>query len=196
MNKISVICLIAVLLTACKKEQDDLPPLHPSDPAMEYISLAGKETSLNTSQHMDLDKDGNRDFSFVTYYIGDPILKRDIVQFAANSTIDRLLLVNNNEHSPIFNKGDIISGNGPAGYNWYDIALTPLAEKIIEEQGAPYWVGPWKDANHKYLAFRMKKNGLYYNGWFELSMDTISEKLILFKAGVCKEPGASVRAGY
>ncbi len=194
-NLCAGIILIA-LMGSCKKTAIVPLPVDPPAPAMTYVDLTGRETTFDTPQHIDIDGDGNRDFSFVTYHIGDPALRRDIIQFAATSPPDRLLLVDANESTPIFNKGDLISGTAPAGYTWYEIVLTPLSEKIIEVGQPPYWVGPWKNVHHKYLPFSIKKNGQFYSGWFELSMDTATEKIILYRAAICKTPQTNVKAGY
>lgn len=191
-----MVLLFIVLLNACKKENTVMPPGNYFHPKMEYTELGGKEITFNKSQHIDLENDGKRDFSFVTVFIGDPIFKRDIIQFSATSTADRMLLVDNNDDSPIFNKGDFISGNNTPGYNWHEVVITPLAQKFIEDQKPVYWIGAWKNVIHKYLAFQVMKNGQYFNGWFEISMDTSLEKLIIHRAAVCKEHKADVKAGY
>ena len=195
MKFIALAISFILVTTGCKKTGNNGPIIQPSNPAMEYIDLGGKAATENVSQHVDLDGDGTRDFSFVTYRIGDPVLKRDIIQFSATSPAERLLLVNTNDDSPIFNHGDLIPEITP-GYIWYEVTNIPLSRKIIEDQKPPSWQGRWNNAVHKYLAVKLKKSGLLYNGWFELSMDTVNEKLILYRAAVCKEPGKMVRAGY
>ncbi len=197
MRKMHLFLLLLVTFTACnKKERSELPPVYQPQPLMEYIELGGRDARFNSPQHIDLDKDGTRDFSFVTYFIGDPVLKRDMIQFAATSPADRLLLLNNDDKTPVFNKGEVISANNRQGYQWFEAAVTILSQKMIEEQKPPYWVGEWNNVSHQYLACQVKKNGRLYYGWFEISMDTVAEKVIVYKAAICREPDTSVKAGY
>ncbi len=196
MRKVHLVLFLLATFTACKKEKSELPPVYQPQPSMEYIELAGREARFNSSQHIDLDNDGKRDFSFVTYHIGDPVLKRDIIQFAATSPADRLLLISNTDKTPVFSKGELISADGRPGYQWYEVGLTTLSQKISEVQKPPYWVGEWNNVTHQYLAFQVKKNGRLYYGWFELSMDTTHEKIILYRAAVCKEAQTNVKAGF
>ncbi len=184
-----------MILTGCRKEKDFIPPVTQPAPVMEYYDLGGRETRYNLSQHIDLDQDGSRDFSFVTYHLGDPVKKQDVILYCATSPARRLLLVSDQDESPVFNRGDEISNTGKPGYTWYEVSVATLSQKVIPEESAPFWIGAWNNATKKYLGIRVLKNGLYYNGWFELSLDTVNEKIILYRAGLCKEAEKSIRAG-
>jgi hypothetical protein len=189
-------CFAGVLfLTGCRKEKTVVPPVVRPTPAMQYFDLTGRETTYNSSQHIDLDQDGTRDFSFVTYHLGDPVLNQDVILFCATSPANRLLLVNEQDESPVFNKASEITVTGKPGYTWYEVSVATLSKKIIQSDKAPYWIGTWSNVTKKYLGIRVLKNGLFYNGWFELSMDTVNEKIILYRAGLCKEADKTILAG-
>ena len=81
------------------------------------------------------------------------------------------------------------------GYTWYEIYAVVVAEEIRPDNAAPYWDGSFKNASHKYLPVRIQRNGQYYFGWIELTMDKENRKLILNKAGISTEPGKEIKAG-
>jgi hypothetical protein len=149
-----------------------------------------------TTQRIDLDEDGTIDFTFKTLLIGDPVLKQDRNAFVVGSTIETYLLaIDNTETGKRLAEGDLISLMPPSGYDWFQVAMIVMTEKIVPESGAHYWRGEWKDASHHYLPIQIRREGLRYNGWIETSMDTNSERLILHKAAISTEPHKDVNAG-
>ena len=81
-------------------------------------------------------------------------------------------------------------------YTWYPIAASVLAEEVLPDASSgTYWQGTWKDAAPAYLPIRLRKEGQYYYGWLQMSIDRAGRKLILQKAGLSTEAGRSVRSG-
>jgi hypothetical protein len=190
MRKLLLALSISLFFIACSKK----PPLTPvSHPQMIYKDLSNAEVKYGQIQRIDVDNDGTHDFLFSVLLVGDPVLQRDRMQFYAHSGIERNLLNNDQDESPMLNKGDSI-GKTHSGYTWWQISSIVLAEKIITDNGS-YWQGLWKNADHKYLPIQIQRNGRLYHGWVELSFNTIEEKLILHKSAISKEEERSVQAG-
>ena len=182
-----------LMLQACKKQPVTNLPTETPETAMIYKDLQDAVVSTSHSKSIDIENDGITDFSFGVMLLGDPILQRDRLQFFANSKVDRNLLNDDQDQSPILNKTEKISVSYP-GYTWYEISNIVLVEKIITNNGS-YWDGLWKNASHHYLPIQIKKDKKLYNGWIELSFDTSGEKLILHKAGLSTEADKDVKAG-
>jgi hypothetical protein len=196
MNRLYVL-LVAVALFSCSKKdvaQPDPVP-DPNHPNMQYTDLQNAEVIRGKYQAIDLDGDGTKDFSFGVYLIGDPLNQEDKVRFAAFSSIDRNLLVNADNLSPVLSGGEVVPVQGKAPYEWYQISEVLLVEKVIGMVNPPYWRGSWNNMKNKFFSLQIKKNGLRYNGWIEMSFDTQGERLILHRAAICKEAEKEVKAG-
>jgi len=193
MSRSSILILCFILIASCNKKENDVLPI----PKMKYLDLHQSEVKTGVTQRIDVDEDGTIDFSFKTLLIGDPILKQDRHAFLVGSTIENYLLaIDNSETGKRLEKGDLIGLMPPSGYEWFQIALVVMTEKIIPESNPSYWRGEWKDASHHYLPIQVRRNGLRYNGWIETSMDTNGERMILHKAAISTEPHKDVKAGY
>jgi hypothetical protein len=57
------------------------------------------------------------------------------------------------------------------------------------------WEGNWKTATKKYLPIQVRKNNLRFNGWIELTVDTLHEKIILHRAAISKAGEKEIIAG-
>jgi len=191
MKKILLILLPVFSLTACKKTEV-IDPVHP--PAMHYTSLEGMEISNKQSKAIDLDGNGVTDYLFTTVSVGDPLLQVDKLQFYVYSRAEAYLLFDSQDQSPILNKNDRIALE-QNDYTWYGVSANLLAQEVTGMTGPSYWEGRWKDASHQYLPVQMKKNGLRYLGWIELSFPTGLEKLMLHRAALSTEPEREVKAG-
>lgn len=195
MRKLFYIGAAIFVLASCKKDETVIaPPPPPEHPAMIYTDLKNAEVKYGKLKLLDIDGDGSYDFRFSVFLVGDPVLQRDRYQFYASSTVDRNLLNNEADESPVLSKGDSISKFYP-GYQWWEVSAIVLAEKIVTNTGA-YWQGLWKDASHKYLPVQVEKNRKVFHGWVELSFDTVAEKMILHNAALSKEADKAVKAGY
>ena len=162
---------------------------------MRYTDFGNREIKFEQGYHFDLDGDGSFDFGFATMRLGDPILKRDRLQYYATSGYYSYMPINDYEDSKALNKGDKIGSVAPNGHTWYNAAFTVLAEKIIPLNGENYWDGLWTNITHRYLAVQVERNGKFYFGWIELSFDKVSGKIILHKAAISKVEDISVKAG-
>lgn len=183
---------IAVLAFACHK--DKLDPLPAPHPVMHYKDLQNAEVVYSKSKAVDIDDDGHNDFLFGVSLVGDPILQRDRLQYLAHSKVGTNLLNNDQDQSPVLNKGDLISTTHQ-GYQWFEISAIVLAEKITTMKDS-FWEGLWKNASHNYLPVQINKEGKLYQGWIEISFDTVAEKLILHKAAISTEANKTVKAGF
>lgn len=197
MKNLFLFSLVILVLAGCKKEntEHNVPPVSSlPHPVMIYKSFEGTQVSYRRPVFLDIDNDGIKDFSFGVILVGDPILQRDRLQFYANSGQKRNLLNDEMDQSPVLNLMDPISKTY-TGYTWYQLSAILLAEKIITFNGN-YWDGQWKNASHKFLPVQEEKNGKLYQGWIEISFDTMNEVLIIHKSGISTEEGREVKAGY
>jgi hypothetical protein len=95
-------------------------------------------------------------------------LQRDRIQFYASSGINRNLLNDAQDQSPVLNKMDVISKN-MTGFIWWEISAIVLAEKIITYTES-HWEGAWKNADHKFLPIQLKNRTNFITaGWNFLS---------------------------
>jgi hypothetical protein len=191
MRKFFFILQVAIILLFSACSQATLS--EPQSALVVYKDLQNAEVKYGQPKTLDINNDGSIDFSFGVLLVGDPILQRDRMQFYVHSKVDRNLLNDGTDQSPVLSKLDIITKSHP-GYSWLPISSIVLAEKIIENNGS-YWAGTWKNAAHNYIPIQFKTNGKLYHGWIELSFDTAGDKLILHKAGLSTEGDKDVKAG-
>lgn len=192
MMKVLLTIASGIFLFSCKKPVCPEPPIV-THPQMFYKDLQNAEVKYLQPKFVDIDNDGSADFRFAVQLVGDPVLQRDRIQFLVTSGIQRNLLNNAQDESPVLNKFDSIKQNHP-GYTWWQISSIVLAEKIVTYSGNS-WEGLWKNANHNFLPVQVEKNGKLYHGWIELSFSTAEEKLILHKSALCKEEYKGILAG-
>ncbi|HJW18025.1 MAG TPA: hypothetical protein VJ499_12925 [Flavisolibacter sp.] len=194
MNKYALAALLFIVITGCKKDPVDQPIPGPVHPVMLYKDLKNYEVSKGHSLQLDLDNDGITDCSFSVQLVGDPIMKVDKLQYYVFSRIKRNLLNDLNDESPVLSKFELIKNVHP-GYTWYELSSIVLTQKIISDAGNS-WIGLWKNADHKYLPFQVVKDGNLFHGWIEISMNTVTEKLVLHRSGISTEANKEVKAGY
>lgn len=194
MKNILILLITSIILFSCRKENKNTPP-PTSLPEMRYTNLHDVLVGAGQPSVIEINGDEKNDFLFGTMLIGDPILRRDRLQFLAFSAISTYVLADPFNNSLVLNEGSLISANPPTGYDWFEVQDVLLAEKITPEAGPVFWQGKWKDVQHKYLPLQVRVDGNVYNGWVEISMDQAREKLILHKAAISKESGKNVKAG-
>jgi hypothetical protein len=193
-NKYLLAAFLLIMMAGCKKDTVVQPIPVPVHPVMFYKDLGNFEVSKGHSKSLDIDNDSITDCSFSVQLVGDPIMKVDKLQYYVFSRIKRNLLNNQDDESPILNKYDLIKNEHP-GYTWYELSFILLTQKIISD-GGNSWIGLWKNADHNFLPFQIVKDGNVYHGWIELSMNTVTEKLILHRSGISTEANKEVKAGY
>lgn len=161
---------------------------------MHYTAIEAS-VRFRQSYVLDIDGDGSRDFYLRTELVGDPQEQVDKLQFYAISTINRNLLNDQSDQSPVLDKGQNIGPVHP-GYTWWQISAIMLCQKITHMDGSETWEGLWKTAAHRYLPVQVLKGGNLYYGWIELSMDPASGTLTVHRAALSKEAGKEVKAGF
>jgi hypothetical protein len=194
MRKLFFAIIASLSFIACKKEDLQTNPPVDSHPQMLYKDLQNASVKYLQAKGIDVDNDGSTDFAFSVQLVGDPLLQRDRWQFIAHSGVNRNLLNDANDNSPMLNRMDAITKQ-MSGYTWYEISAIVLAEKIVTNNGN-YWDGVWKNADHKFLPIQLKKEGKYFHGWIELSFNAAEEKLVLHRSAISKEEEKTVKAGY
>ena len=192
MKRVVFFALMGSLL-ACKKNLVEQTPV--AHPKMAYSNLSDSAVVFGRSASFDLDGNGEKDIYFGTLLVGDPVSQQDKKQWLVTSSFNANLPVNTSENIPMLNLNDSIPLSDFPGYGWYNASSIVLSQKIIGVTGAPYWEGRWKDASHRFIPVQLRKNNDLYNGWVEISFDTLNAKLILHKAAVSFEPNKSILAG-
>jgi hypothetical protein len=180
----------------CDKETTPASPPVNTPPVIEYTDLHNEEIRSNKGPFfLDINKDGTRDIFFGTQLVGDPINQVDKLQFLVSSDILTYLPVNAGEEIPVLNSGAIIPLNDFDGFNWFELSFIVLIQKVIGFDGPVVWEGNWKTATKKYLPIQVRKNNLRFNGWIELTVDTLHEKIILHRAAISKAGEKEIIAG-
>ena len=191
----AVIIFIATLLLSCEKDRDT--SYVPDHPQMVYRDLSQRVVNIATPAGIDIGGDARSDVWFEIWHTKDDAHNKDIHRFSVSSgESSRLMVDSTRRKSSIIPGGAIISSAGGNGFAWNAPANPELATRtLVRTAPAPTWEGDWKDANHKYLAVQVTQNGLVYNGWIELSFDTATERVILYRSGISKEAGKDIVAG-
>jgi hypothetical protein len=193
--KMKILLMTAIVFAAsCKKESVEKPNTLP-ELDMSYIDLSGKEIGPGQFIFIDLNNDKRKDVGFSTLLVGDPIEKQDKLQYLVSSDILTSLPVNDEESTRACSKNEVIPIGNFSDHNWYNASAVVLAQKITLLGGDSFWVGKWKDIQHKYLPVQVLVNNKRYNGWVELSFNTETQKIILHKAAISRKAEIEVKAG-
>lgn len=192
------VIVFAVLLafSSCKKDKAD--PGIPGYPEvnMEYFDLGDREIKAGAPGFsIDLNDDGRKDITFSTLLVGDPVSQVDKLQFLVQSNIQVNLPVRIGEEIPVMKTGDLIPIHDFEGYHWFELSSIVLVQKVISFTQPPIWEGHWRNAVHRYIPFQIILPGNIYNGWIQLSVDIVQERLILHRAAISKEANKVVKAG-
>ena len=194
MQRMLIVALLVIQIAACKKPITENPPPAGQDPEMRYTDLGNQPIGFNQFISLDLDKDGQKDISFSTLLVGDPIYKVDKMQWLLSSSFYTNLPVKE-ERIPVMDTGDSIHIRNFNGYEWFNASHIVLTQKIIGITGDPYWEGDWKQAAHQFAPFQVMHNNSLYNGWVEISFNQADEKLVLHRAAISMEAGKKIAAG-
>lgn len=188
-----LLAALVIGLAACEKEPVSNTPAHPQ---MTYRDLSATVVNITTPAGVDINGDGPSDVWFDIWPTRDEALGRDFHRFTVTPGEGARLLVNAANGTPIIPQGGAIKLYGENGYEWKAPATADLAKRtLVRGVFAPAWEGAWKDVQHKFLAVQLTANGVFYNGWIELSFDTAREKVVLHRSGISREAGREVIAG-
>lgn len=194
MNKLYLLLAFVVLASACKKDKsDDHSGQHPE---MTYVDLQNREIKLNQEAVFDLDGDNRPDIVFLVYHIGSGQSVKTRFTILGSAAISFLTKDEDDQSvSPAKNPDDVIHIANELPYEWWGASETYLTEKI-EPQGRPaFWLGNWKNANHKFFPIQFTKLNKKCAGWIELSFDTQAEKLVLHRAAYSTVSNKDILAG-
>jgi hypothetical protein len=194
MKKLLFLSFLTIGMFSCQ-DKDELPPPPKNEPEvpMRYTDLNNREVKHELGQGIDADNDGRNDFVFYVLPIGDPIFKQDKYRFLVQSNLDCYLFVDDNNNSPVLDKGSIVKKNNIPPHEWFDVSEVYLGQKVINDNGSIHWEGPWKDMIHKHIAIQLRKPEGIFNGWIEFSFDSAAEKIVLHKAALSKEADKDVK---
>ncbi|RYY38307.1 MAG: hypothetical protein EOO08_15115 [Chitinophagaceae bacterium] len=195
MKKLLLFALTTLLFLSCKKGHlqravDDGPV---TLPAMRSIDLGNAQVRYLQAQTLDLNGDGAIDFVFKLQLVGDPQLGIDRRQLCVQSGVQRNLLLNEQDETPVFGSGITLPLQQP-GFHWWEVGHTVLAEKIVGSNES-WWDGIWKTAQHRFLAVQVQQGADRYAGWVELSIDQQSETMTLHRAALNLSPGVPIVTG-
>ena len=195
--RLGTICTLILMLgvSSCTKEKKPVPVPVTPPLAMEYFNLDKEIIADAPGFLLDVNHDRRVDLAFTTLLLGDPIYRVDKMQFLVSSNKDVNLPVNGSEEVPVMYRGESIVPGNFNGYQWFEISSILLVQKVISFTAPPAWEGHWKNASHRYLPYQLIINEKTYNGWVELSVDIVHEKIVLHKAAICKEPNKTIKAG-
>lgn len=195
-DKGKILIGFVILFTACRKNDHYAYPTNPSVVEMEYVNLLDKKIKRNEpAAVLDLNKDGQYDLIFGVQLVGDALNQADKTQFNVSSSFYTNLPININEHIMPMERLQNIPLDNFNAHQWYNVGHSTLVEKNEFVSGTIIWRGVWQEAIKKYLPFQVTKNGLRYNGWVEISVDTINQELVLHRAAISKQAEQEVQAG-
>ena len=196
--RLEILLSVMITLSVVSCNKDNVPPVIPTVPLpeMEYFNLNNREIKHTTPGFaLDVNHDGRLDLGFSTVLVGDALNHVDKLQFLITSNIEVNLPVNGSEQIPVMSKGESILLGNFDGYQWFELSSIMLVQKIISINVPPVWEGHWRNASHKYLPYQVIVKGKQYNGWVELSVDIVDEKIVLHNAAISKEPNKIIKAG-
>ena len=188
--------IFAGALVSCKKNPVNNLPVPQPPAVMDYIDLGNKEIRQQAPAFfIDLNKDGKIDLHFGTMLVGDAINKQDKLLFLAGSDIETKLPVNTSEQAPALNQAATIPINDFDGYTWFEASSVELVRKVTGMDAPVFWEGNWKAATRKYLPVQVIKNNQRFNGWVELTVDIVNEKIVLHRAAISKLGEKAIQVG-
>ncbi len=185
------VLLLAVLLmlSSCHKEDQPL--------TFTYTPLNDAVLTYQQPVPMDLDKDGETDFTANTRLIGSRETG-DHHQFIVTSHKANRLLMHEETLPRMLSQDAAITTSDEEPYMWTPIGVAVLVEQVQPiDLSQSYWQGTWKDQQHQYLPVQLvKAGGIIYNGWIRISfMGTNPSRIILHDAAVSQKAGVSIKMG-
>ena len=68
----------------------------------------------------------------------------------------------------------------------FEASSVELVRKVTVMDASVFWESNWKAATRKYLPVQVIKNNQRFNGWVELTVDIVNEKVVLHRAAISK----------
>jgi len=162
---------------------------------MVYTNLSGQSIAFGQSISIDLDKNGRTDIWFMTEQVAyDFNTKVKNSYLVVSGTQCNLAADTITETTPHLERGANITQHNLPGHSWYNVLSFTLMQKVTAANGT-YWEGNWLNVNHKYLPIQVTSGAQLYTGWIEISTDTMSERVILHRAALCRVAQKSIQAG-
>jgi hypothetical protein len=181
---------IAVVASLISCEKEDQPQV------IEYTNYNDTTVSYTHPVELDLDKDGEMDFSASTLLLGTSV--GDHLQFRIGSKERNRILLEEEEKPAMLDLDVQISKNDQPPYVWTPIGTAMIVERISPiDLSDTYWNGVWKEKQNKYLPIQLvKENGKVYNGWIRISFSNhANSRIIIHDAAVSRTEGREIRAG-
>lgn len=145
--------------------------------------------SLGQNYFLDIDRDGNDDFSFNTAssFANDAMNTAFLVHALGDNEI-----LSWNEYAMISETNDVISSES------HDMQWRSGAGEIIKQVNngnRTQWNGLWSGDRAQYLAVKLHKEDNAYYGWVKVSIDPATETAIIDEYAINRVPSASIMAG-
>jgi hypothetical protein len=192
-----LLAAIIIGLSSCEKDKDVVSKVTPTHPQMFYRDLSARVINMHTPGGIDINGDGPSDVWFENWTAGNDVLGTDTYTLTAAAGENSKLLTDAHDESIIYHHGGVINATGSTGFTWSDEAMFEMVSQTVPRNGgAVTWDGPWKAVDHKFLPVQVTKNSQVYYGWIELSFNTATGALTLYRSGVSTEPDRDVRAGF
>lgn len=172
------------------------------NPTMTYIDLGGKSLSLNQFVSLDVDGDKKLDIYFYTQAVSDNIYHLVKDQFIGGAYLTYKMNFGMDEAGEdilaILSKGQDLK-TGTNNDTWFNVSEAVMMQHVQNTATDKiYWEGNWANKGTMYLPFQRLipgGGGQFNYGWVEMEASVVQQKLIFYRAAICKEAGLSVKAG-
>lgn len=179
----STIVTIALLISTDKTEVTEAP---------EKATVAHFTTEASfgyaSPYYLDVDKDGNKDFSFQT------------VSFGEEGTVYTKYLVNPIDDNQVMHveglaaiaeAGEVISPKLPRGNVHWSADHAEIIESNYDE-GSMNWNGTWSGGRDQYLGIKLVKDGKEYLGWVRIEVNPETEKATVKEYAINRQAGEQI----
>ncbi|MCF3110309.1 hypothetical protein LL912_16110 [Niabella sp. CC-SYL272] len=193
--RIILYCLSAIAIAgSCNKKKDPPVPELP-DATIQYTDLHNRTVAFGQKGSVDADANGTEDLAFRTALVGDPINKEDKQQWRVQVYSTTRLPVNTDDRIPVMSPKQQVSVQDFNGYHWAEGVAALLTERVTNENDQVFWRGDWTTADHRFIPFRITRNGRTYAGWVEVSFNKNQEQLILHRAALSLKENQAIETG-
>jgi hypothetical protein len=194
-HKISIGCLIPILLfLSCRKDRDPAP----SEPSGVHYRDLNLQVNFNESKDIDLNEDGKVDLQFYSESHVDPLDRLDayLIRCLQGHQITQVQLTDN----PLFNATNVMS------YNENELIGEPLPGELLWGTGngilamrhtstSIAYIGRWSDGNEKMMALKLNFGGKAHFGWLRAQYNRQQHTLLITGFAYQKKAGDNIKAG-